>query len=344
MPGGENFNIQKERILSLIKMKGPSLPVQIARGIGVSPLFAGAFLSELYNDKKIKISDMRVGSSPLYYISGQEAMLENFVEHLNAREKEAFYILKRDGILDDDTLSPIIRVALRAIKDFAIPIKVKFNDNTKIFWRHFLLSEEDAKTKIHSTLSSKIRIEAKEVVEVKKEEAKPIKISVAPINMQASEPKIESKEISGKSIIIAEREEKKSYIEDKSIEDLKEKPKKKVVRREQKKKSKIQENIFPKKIKEYLSTKDIEILGTVLEKKREYIGKVRIDMLFGKQEFYLVAKDKKSISDNDLAIALHNAQSFKMPVLVVSSGELSKKAEEYLKEWRNLIRFERVKV
>ncbi len=325
MSGEVAFSVQKERIYSLIKMKGPSLPVQIARGIGVSPLFAGAFLSELYADKKIKISNMRVGSSPLYYIEGQESMLESFVEHLNIREKEAFYLLKKVGVLDDDTQTPVIRVALREIKDFAIPVKAKFNDNVKTFWRHFLLSEQDARLKIQGVLNPEFVVENKkeEKIAAKKEE-RPVEISVAPVISSVEHKKVEVKADS---------------------KDIKkeEKVKKKSVKKESKKVN-IQDNLFSKKIRAHLSAKDVEILETILDKKKEFIGKVRIDMMFGKQEFFLVAKDKKIISDNDLTVALQNAQSVRMPVLVVSSGELNKKAQEYMKEWRNLIRFERVKV
>ena len=56
------------RIISLIRDNGPSLPVQISQGTGLSILFSSAFLSELYGDKIINISNLRVGSSPLYFL------------------------------------------------------------------------------------------------------------------------------------------------------------------------------------------------------------------------------------------------------------------------------------
>src|SRR3989344_5056493 len=81
----EEGSRKKEVILSSIKMRGPSLPVQVARVLEVEPLFASAFLSELKDEQKIKVSNLRVGSSPLYFIDGQEGMLENFVLHLYKR-------------------------------------------------------------------------------------------------------------------------------------------------------------------------------------------------------------------------------------------------------------------
>ena len=337
---------QKEKIISMIKLKGPSLPVQIAKNAGISGLFAGAFLSEIYADKKIKISNIRVGSSPLYYIEGQENMLENFVEHLNIREKEAFFFLKKAGILEDEVLTPVIRVALREIKDFAIPIKVKFNDTDKIFWRYHLLEEKEARNRIQEALNPKIKEEnvKKQEVEVKKQEveirpieSKPLEVSVKSI------AELEINNIKGK----LEREARKSN-KTKKIEPLKvENEDKFEIPIKIKKEIRdvvIKENEFPLRIKKYLSSKDVEIFESLLDKKKEFLGKIRINTMFGKQEFFLVAKDKKTISDNDLAIALQTAQSARMPVLVISPGELNKRAQEYIAEWKNLIRFEKMKI
>src|SRR3989344_6801922 len=139
----EKLNRNKDQILSLINMRGPSLPVQIARTISLEPLFASAFLSELYAEGRIKLSNLRVGSSPLYYSSGQEHMLEKCVEHLNQREKEALRLLKKENILEDEKLSPVTRVALRAIRDFAIPVKIRIKEDSKLFWKYFLLPDSD---------------------------------------------------------------------------------------------------------------------------------------------------------------------------------------------------------
>ena len=85
MPTQDTSRI-KEKIFFIFKQRGPSLPVHIARGTGLSMLFASAFLSELLSERKIKMSHMKVGNSPIYYLSGQEASLENFAHHLSQRE------------------------------------------------------------------------------------------------------------------------------------------------------------------------------------------------------------------------------------------------------------------
>ncbi len=288
----QDINATKERILSIIQKNGPSFPVQIARTINVTPLFTSVFLSELSEDSKLKMSHMKIGSSSLFYLSGQEAQLENFIEHLNQREKEAFFLIKKTLVLEDSTQTPVIRVALRAIKDFAVPFKITKDGIDKIFWKYHLLSDEDFDRKVQKILNPNLQHAAPE---------------------EKPEEKIISK-----------------IAQDKTTEEKKEK------------KKKSQTSEFADKVKDYLLSKDIEILLSILEKKKEFMAKIRADTLFGKQEYYLIAKDKKKINETDLTIALQKAQSEKMIALIMSPGEIDKKAHPHLKEWRNLIKFEKL--
>ncbi len=125
----------KEKIISILRKNGPGLPVHIAKEIESSILFTSAFLSELASEKRIKISYMKVGNSPLYYLSGQEPLLEKFSHHLKSKEKDAFILLKEKKIIKDSEQDPAIRVALREIKDFAIP----FKKDEEIFCRYFTI-------------------------------------------------------------------------------------------------------------------------------------------------------------------------------------------------------------
>lgn len=134
----------KDKIISLIRFKGPSLPAFIASDLKISILFTSAFLSELVWEKRLRASNMRVGSSPLYFIPGQENSLENFGKHLKSKEKDAFEILKEKGFLRDSEQSPAIKVALKAIKDFAIP----FSKDDELYWRYLNFSEEQVRKKL----------------------------------------------------------------------------------------------------------------------------------------------------------------------------------------------------
>jgi len=144
MPTQDTSEI-RDKILSLIKNRGPSLPVHIAGEVGLSVLFASAFLSELLSEKRIKISHMKIGNSPLYLIQGQEEMLENFSQYLKSRERDAFLLLKEKKFLEDSKQEPSIRVALRAIRDFAIPFRKPETEN--LFWRYFMIPISEFKEK-----------------------------------------------------------------------------------------------------------------------------------------------------------------------------------------------------
>jgi len=155
----------KEQIISIFKRRGPSLPIHISKETGLDLLFASAFLSELIDDKRLKISVMKVGSSPLYFLQGQEHLLENFIEFLNKKEREAFLILKEKKFLKDSEQEPAIRVALRAIKDFAF----EHRKNDELYWK-FLRADES------EFVEPKQKNEAVEIIAEEKSEAIPEKI------------------------------------------------------------------------------------------------------------------------------------------------------------------------
>lgn len=282
----------KETIVNSIKTRGPSLPVQVAREANLSVLFASAYLSELYNERKVKMSHMKVGSSSLYYVQGQEAQLENFIQYLNSREKEALFLLKSKKMLEDEKIEPASRVALRSLRDFAIPIRIKTEDSSKLFWKHFLVSDEEIEKLANEFIQPKIEKEPEKVV--------------------------------------------------KAIKERKQEPEKVIEKTKKERKKPGEESLFSKKVKEYLTKRNIDLLEIKEEKKKELLAKVALNSMFGKQEYLLIAKEKKKITEEDITIALHKAQLEKMPALFIAPGNIDKKAEEHAKTWRNLIVFEKI--
>ena len=129
----------KESILEFLKINGPSLPVQISRHIKMDTIFGSAFLSELLSQKRIKITNMKVGGSPIYYIEGTEQKLEKYAqEYLKSKEKDAFLLLQQKKYVIDSEQEPAIRIALRSIKDFAKP----FEKEGKVIWKYYIRGEE----------------------------------------------------------------------------------------------------------------------------------------------------------------------------------------------------------
>jgi len=132
-------NETHNKIIQLLEKNGPSLPVQISKQIGLNSLFISAFLSELLDSKMIKVSHLKVGGSPLYFLEGQEKQLEPYYKYLHPREAETFLFLKKHKLLKDSEQDPAIRVALRSIRDFAIG----FKKQEEIYWRYYLISDQE---------------------------------------------------------------------------------------------------------------------------------------------------------------------------------------------------------
>jgi hypothetical protein len=163
------------KIVTIIKSKGPVLPVQITKELNTTPIFAAAMLSELVDAKILRLSSTKIGGSPVYYLPGQESLLPNLLYgQLHEKEKKAFDMLKSKGIQRDRTLEPVIRVALRQIKDFAIPLEVTKGNDFEIFWKFFSMSDSDAEKKIREILTAE-SMEKKTSTNQKKSKKKPQK-------------------------------------------------------------------------------------------------------------------------------------------------------------------------
>jgi hypothetical protein len=356
----------REKILSIIRMKGPTLPVHISQEVGISMLFASAFLSELLSDNLIKISHMRVGNSPVYYIQGQENQLERFSSYLKSKEKEAFLLIQDKKFLKDSEQTPAIRVALREIKDFAFP----FRRNSEIFWRYLTAKESEFKVEAkpieeHEYIEAKPKPFDKKEREIGEKIIKDIKIE------DIEEIRKDNEKLEKKEEVEEEIEEEEEYIElplpekpkeDKKIEEevekkeehLPEKKKEKPAKEKpekQKPKAKIksekttkkkgtqkQDNKFFDKIKEFLSKETIEIINIESFNKNEILLRIKSDG----EEKLLVAYNKKKILDMDIINANKKASKLNLKYLILSMGEPSKKLSSLIESAQNLEKIEKI--
>ncbi len=287
----------KERIISILNAKGPGFPSPIASEIQTSILFTSAFLSELLSEKQIKITNMKVGSSPIYYIPGQESQLESFaIKYLKSKEKEAFIKLQENKILKDTEQEPAIRVALREIRDFAIPQE----KNNELYWKYFIASEEE------------VRIPDKNPEEKREEIQKP---------KETQEPKIKenpSQESKKEELDIFEKEEPK---------EKKDKPKK----TSKKKTASKQDDKFFNMVKEYLSQNNIEIIDLVSIGKSELTFKVRKN-----QEEQLLVAYKKKAGEKEIIAANKKAQDLNLKYAILSTAEPLKKTINLIEALKNM--------
>lgn len=318
----------KEKISKYLEEKGPSLPIPIGKHLGMNTIFTSAFLSEMASEGTIKISDMKVGGSPLYFTHSKTEMLANFSQYLGGKEREAFELLKANKVLRDDLQNPAIRVALRGLKDFAIPYK----QNDKVYWKYFTSNEE-------------IKFEPKEEKEAKpqeiekaQEETRKLKIEIkAKPETQLIKQQSELEKVQG------ELDEKRKEIEllKNQIEqnsDKKSKPKKDISKKEKAKTAKkLADEKFLNQIKEILERKAIEILNIEEFDKKQVFAKVKINS----QELLLAAYDKRKIADSDLIKAYKKSLALNLPYHILSKGEPSKKTIEAIEAYKKLSNFEK---
>ncbi|MEM2089579.1 MAG: hypothetical protein QXL88_00580 [Candidatus Pacearchaeota archaeon] len=171
---------KKQKIQELIKARGPCLPSHLSNEIGLSLLFTSALLSEMVAEKTLKLTFLKIGGSPLYYLEGQEQQLENFIDYLAPQEREVVRLLKEKKVLEDEKLTPLQRIALRNAKDFAKMLKRKIEEKEKIFWHYYLVPEEEVENilnnlKIEEPKAIELEQKAEIKVEVKEQEIEPEK-------------------------------------------------------------------------------------------------------------------------------------------------------------------------
>ena len=327
MPAQDTSPI-KEKIISILRLNGPSLPVFISGKIESNTLFTSAFLSELLSEKKLRISNMKVGNSPLYFIQGQEPLLEKFSHHLKSKEKEAFTLLKEKKFLSDSKQHPAIRVALREIKDFALP----FKHEDEIVWRFFTIPEEEFKPKTKPVV--------KEI---------PVKIESIHKGREVRQTggggrgKWRPEEHQIPNVVggpeAGEKKEKTLDIFDKPVKGRAVGARGDGTKIKRKQKTSQKENKFFEKVKGFLSENSIELLDIESFSKNEIILRVRER----ENEKILFAYNRKRISDRDIIKASKKASEFGMPYRILSLGEPLKKIKELIEAAKNLSSIEKIK-
>jgi hypothetical protein len=307
-----------EAILRIVREKGPILPVQVSKEVSDSILMTSARLSELLSSKKIRVSNLKVGGSPLYYFPGQESKLQDFSSNLGNMEQKALGILSQGKVVKDSDQEPAIRVALRQITDFAVPLKVTYNNQSQVFWKWYLVSAEEAQGTIKGIISNNVGMKSQLSDKTTKEgEHKKENIGGKKFIQEKTQ------EIPTKGLQTQFQKTDLDAPTSQNIAEIKKQPK----------------SNFMGKVQKFFDNNSIEVTYKFLSKKQtdnDYI--ISLSTPIGNIGYYCRSRSKKRVSDSDLSSALVQAQAKTMPLLYLSDGELTKKAREMLdKELKNTI-------
>ncbi|HLC85916.1 MAG TPA: hypothetical protein VJG30_01360 [Candidatus Nanoarchaeia archaeon] len=326
---------QRDEVIKFVTLNGPILPVQLAKYLNTNILFASAMLSELVENKKLKISHASIGGSPLYYISGQEAKLDNrLAESIGGREKQAYELIRDNKILREKDLEPWQRVAIKSLKDFAASISVIAKENNEVFWKYHLVNDEEAKQIITETISSLYPEET---------EKQETNVANSPQTVQTIE-RIEEKIQEPPKIEVTEEKQEENVTQQELVKEvvkslreelLKDiKPKhlnqEKIPRQETKdeiKEIKKPDGKFYEKVSSLLKENEAEIIKEeMIKKDKEIDFIVNINTKLGKLRYYVKAKNKASINESDISMAFAEGQLKKLPTILVVNGKINKKA------------------
>jgi hypothetical protein len=348
----------RDKLIQIVRERGPVLPNDVHRELKTNILFASAMLSELVDSKILRLSNLKVGGSPLYFVPGQESSLQNWANKLHEKEKRAFELLRERKILRDIDEEPLVRACLRQIKDFAVPLEVNHDDEVELFWKWYLISNEEAEPLIKKYLGV---VSSDAAVSSKKDDvdssvssadvSKPSSVSQSLGDMSsASVHSVEmSSEMSSDSgcDIVNSVESVTFHVEfGEKVPEVKDAVRDSQSKR-QAKRTEVQESLssmadippvpkVPPKDDEFFDFvsaffKDNEIVMQdfdVARKNSDADFLISLPSKVGLLNYFCRAKNKQKINDADLSAAYVQGQMKKLPVLFLTTGVLSKKAED----------------
>ena len=317
----ESLSAKRDRVIGIVKENGPLLPVTVAKKLDLNITFASAILSELVDNKSLMLTTVKSGGSPFYYIRGQEDKLQELMKYLNGKDRETAELLRKEKILRDRDLDNLKRFGLRQMKDFAVPVKVTANNESDLFWKWYLSDEKEVNELIGKNLEARLP---------KKIEDKGIKISEEQVKADDLKVKEEQKKLQEIYKQEPKKETKikeKAEIKTKPEAEIKIIPDEKIKTEKSEKKTGVEEkNQDP--LGRFFVENRIDIMDQKIIRKKEVNYIVGVNTEVGKGVFFLKYKDKGKVNEADLSLAMHEAG--KLPLIFLSTGELTKKARELL--------------
>lgn len=317
-----------DSIITLLKKKGPLVPNDIKKELKGDTLLFGAMLSEMKSRGRVKLTHLKKGSSPFYYLPGQEAMLEKNFELLNPKDQDTVRVLKEKKVIQDNGLELIRRVSLRQIKDYAKEFSISTKEGDYLFWRYYLISEEKATEILKERFAPKPAPEKKpeSVVEEKTPKHPQKKVEETP--PESSQPKVKTKPSKPTpkvvvDVAVVKHEEDQKTLSETVKEEI----------------GKLEQTPFYNTVRGFFKQESIGVEEERVEKKgKEYDFVVRVPSAVGQMKMFCRAKEKKKMTEGDVAPALLKAKQRDLPLLFLARGDFTKKSKVMMKkEYSGLI-------
>lgn len=283
----------QDKIMQFLRMNGPSLPAKVGKLLNTDLLLASAHLSDLVAQGKVKVSSLKIGGSPLYYVLGQEQQLVHYASgNMNPKDVQVLHSLQEKKLLREKELPLLDKVALRSLKDFAVPLQVTVDGQKELFWKWHLCSAEELDSLFRQHFAPP-------------EESRELALAVVPTPF----PKPEEKTVAMESPA---------------------EPASSGLRKTKVKRQKLEDEFFPiieesfRRLKISLEQKE------TVRKNAEMNLIIKVPSAVGMMTYFCKAKNKAKCDEKDLSAAYMQAQIKKLPLLLLYTGELTVKSKEML--------------
>ncbi|MFP4119184.1 MAG: hypothetical protein ACLFTH_03965 [Candidatus Woesearchaeota archaeon] len=351
--------VDKNDIISLLKNKGPLVPAEIKSKVGGDTIIVGAILSEQTSKGVIKVSYLKKGGSPFYYLPGQEKQLENHKELLDTKDQQTLEMLKERKVVQDASQELFYRVSLRRLKDFAKELKANTVYGELLFWRYHQVSEQEAIEilrkrygKREDTVSAEAHTTPQETSAPQDKPSQPNSKEQS-TRTQEQEP---SQAFEGTTTPTEEyrtqhaqqtrERERKTGTKETSTESSPRKDYSQASRtarasgtQKELSNQEFESTAFYEKAIDYFSRKNIKVLSQAqVAKNREYEFLILVRTDVGKLKMFSRAKSKKKLNEGDVAPALLKAKTKELPCLFLTDGEFTKKSKRLMNtEYKGLL-------
>lgn len=315
--------ISREEVLNIVRNRSPIIPNEIKKVLKQGDtMLLGAMLSELASKGLVKVSNTKMGGSPFYYDPTKPETLERAADYLNEKDRRTFQLLKEKKVLRDSNQEALIRVSLRNIKDFARLLNVSTTQGEMIFWKYYLVSDEEAEQLIGKQLQATMPKKP----EIEEIEQKPISEAPAPKEAQNTTPLAEPPQPKAEQSIAPPQVPKEEIKQELKVETP--------TQNESKSQQTLSEDVnddFFASVKKFLDENKIKIKEQkILRKNSEIDLIILMPTPVGDVEYFCKAKSKKRSNDGDLASAKLEGQAKNLPVLYLTTGEITKKGKDML--------------